>query len=408
MKKLFSLVIASILILLTGCTNLSPSVHGELAGTDGIVMTTQFPVYDKSIQEIQVVIENSSASTAEFGSQWSLEVRQGDTWMEIPFIPDMSWTMPLYLLNPNGTWTFTVHTSALDYTLKDGEYRVVKKIGDTVYAAPFKIGESMITAQSPYGYAPLDTLPKDYTWEAAAADGVIVYHLDGTVDNAKRVEIFFKEYQIGMDTQLRFASFTDEGHIVLTDLFAENISGGYRIRWTQDSTRGLNYDSSQTKETYYSRLVTDGKSFFLSNHTFYTDNALLLYELSAASLGNPQWTQKIEQSMAASHIRLAVWSPDGSRSLSVSAAYPLEFYTNIYSDEGSSGYTSTLSVDGPITAIREIVWENNSKAMFVCDTAQDGVIYYAFYDTDAETVTSYTSSFYDYFIDSDGHIQIPE
>jgi len=407
MKKFFCLILTSAVVFLTGCTSLSPSSHGDLSGTGGVVMSTQFPVYDKSVQEIQVIIDNKSNSTVEYGTEWALEVLQESTWMEIPFRPDVGWTMPLIMLTPEGSWSFSIHTSSLDYTLKDGKYRVVKKIGDTVYAAEFSVGSSSVTAESPYGYVPLESLPKEYRWETAASDGVVVYHLDGTIDNAERAETFFREYKIGMSTQLRFASFTDEGHIVLTDLIAEKMSGGYRIHWRQDSTRGMDSDASRISENYYSGLITDGQSFFLSNHAFYTDNARHLYELSAASRGEDRWVKQIQDAMQGSATRLKVWSPDGSRYLAVNAEYPLEFWTGIFSTEGESGSTSTLTVDGPITAIREIVWKNNVEAMFVCDTAQEGVIYYAFYDTDAGQVTSYTSSFYDYFIDNNGNIQIP-
>lgn len=175
MKKMLVMLLG--IFMLTGCTAMVPSPHGEIAYGGAVEMYTQFPVYDRDIDRIQVMITNNGESTLEYGTEWAVEKKQGDVWVQVPFIPDAAWTQPLLSLSPGGIDSYYISSAMLDYTLQDGEYRVVKEISDTVYAAEFSIGESDVSADSPFGYVPLEKLPVDYSVEEAAADGVVIVML---------------------------------------------------------------------------------------------------------------------------------------------------------------------------------------------------------------------------------------
>ena len=121
--------------ILTGCTAMVPSPHGEIDSGSAVRMYTQFPVYDRTIDRIQVILENGGETSLEYGTEWAVEKKQGDAWVQIPFIPDAAWTQPLLMLSPGGTDSFYVSMDMLDHTMKNGQYRVVKEVSDVMYAA---------------------------------------------------------------------------------------------------------------------------------------------------------------------------------------------------------------------------------------------------------------------------------
>lgn len=52
--------------------------------------------------------------------------------------------------------------SLFEETPEAGEYRLVKEVGGSTLYAEFSLGESPYTAETPYGYAPLEELPEEY------------------------------------------------------------------------------------------------------------------------------------------------------------------------------------------------------------------------------------------------------
>ena len=101
MKKLLPLL--SLAVLLTGCTPLLSSPHGDVPESDTVILSTQFPVYDKDIDRIQVILENAGETNLEYGAEWAVETRQGDDWKQLPFAEGYGWIQPLYTLMPGGT-----------------------------------------------------------------------------------------------------------------------------------------------------------------------------------------------------------------------------------------------------------------------------------------------------------------
>ena len=156
--------------ILTGCTAMVPSPPGDIAQESAVRMYTQFPVYDKDIDRIQVIIENGGETNLNYGVEWAMEVQQGGSWKQIPYAEGYAWIQPLISLMPAGTYSYYVSMDMLDYDLKDGTYRVVKEISGEVYTAEFMIGKSTVSADSPFGYVPLEELPEDYSTEDAARD----------------------------------------------------------------------------------------------------------------------------------------------------------------------------------------------------------------------------------------------
>ena len=152
------LLLLCLLGLISCGAPMTPSSVTPGSSADGITLETQFPVYAPDIEVIQFRIENHSGKIAEFGTTWTLERMEDDVWYTIPFAPDTGFTMPLILLADGGASSGAVHLSMLDHKLKKGSYRIVKEINGTPYTVEFTVGDSPVGKNSPYGYAPPETL----------------------------------------------------------------------------------------------------------------------------------------------------------------------------------------------------------------------------------------------------------
>ena len=411
-KRLSALAHALTLALglaLLSCTGtLTPSQITPGTDEDGIVLKTQFPVYAPDVPFIQFSIANNSGETAEFGTEWTIERLEDDGWYTLPFKPDVGWTQPLFILSDGGTSSGTAHLSILDHKFKDGTYRIVKEINDTFYQAEFQIGDSPVGKDSPYGFAPMESLPLDYNEEMATKDGVIL--LDENADFSR----FFEDIAVGMNTQLRFAQKAGGG-LHVSDLTVEFVLGNMRIRWT---------DGIGSNATYSSYLVTDGTQIALSPYPTWQREITDYMRMPLHALeGNPSALAALlqqEETAIASYRSAAFWSEDGTKLLTLypdttspvsSTVYnPLQFgLSELYEGGGSSG--SMCEIDTPgMKAITGARWTGETTVMLICETDStlDDMTGYVFYDTEKHEVTGYTQSQYAPFIGEDGDIIFPE
>ena len=420
MKKWIALLTAS--CLLTGCAPLVPSPHGDVPVSETVVLSTQFPVYDNSIDRIQVILENAGDTNLNYGAEWKVEVQKGGGWKQVPFVENYAFIQPLYTLMPGGTDSFYVSMDMLDYTMKDGTYRVVKEISDGIYTAEFQIGDSPVSAESPFGYEPLDKLDADYSIEDAAEDGVVVLHTDGTVVNADRLEAFLKDYTHGMAAQIRFATYAlgDEDELFLEDVLVEKAFGRQRILYTHDSSRLAVY-SPLTYTRYFLYLTADETGrIWLSNAP--TKNDSDYTELLDGTIGvfdkDSQWADMLREYASSFPHSVGAWSPNGMRYVEASPDDVLHFYVNIrHEDGGEVGYTANLPDVKPAERITEVVWQDNTVVMLVCSNQLEGVHYYGvddttytycFYDTEAEELIRTVVSGEKYRFDENMNIVIPE
>jgi hypothetical protein len=125
----------------------------------------------------------------------------------------------------------------LNYHFTAGRYRLVQKFDDHIYFSEFELGGSKITADTPYGFSALEDLPKDYTIEAAAADGCIIAGDESTYGS---IVPFLDKVYWGVQSKIRIASKTLFGDVVLTDVECNHIDGGpAALFWTHDNTRDI-------------------------------------------------------------------------------------------------------------------------------------------------------------------------
>ena len=293
MKRLIPLI-AAVLLLLASCTAMpSPHADGALDPDTGITLAVQYPIIDKSCETLRILIENGSNAAAQFGTEWSLEKRVGSTWRVVPFRANVGFESILHSVEPGGSSPRTIRFAHHMGSLTDGEYRIVLEISGAYYTAPFSVGASAITADTPHGFAPLDTLPDDYTTDDAAADGCVVIRHGEMTDGSAALAEFLRWKG---SAQLRIASLTIEGDVVLHDI----VSDGNCFIYTRDASRDA--WGGELFRGWYANLLTDGCALYLSNHGVIDDAARYVCEI-------PEEIAETVRSFTP--LELAAWSPDG-------------------------------------------------------------------------------------------------
>lgn len=295
MKIRLFLVFMLLPILASCAARPSPHADGALDPDTGITLAVQYPIIDKSCETLRVAITNNSDKSAEFGAAWSLERRTDDGWQVVPFRENVGFEAILYMLLPGGEQIRTIHFASLAKKLTDGEYRAVFEISDAYYSAPFTVGPSNITVKTPHGFAPIDSLPDEYSLADAAADGCVCIEHGELIAGADRFAEFLR-WKGG--AQLRIASLTFEGDVVLTDI----VSDGDQFVYTRDASRDA--WGGELFRGWYANLLTDGTALYLSNHGTIDDAARYVCEIPA------EIAAKVREFTT---YTLAAWSPDGTR-----------------------------------------------------------------------------------------------
>lgn len=233
-------------------TELVISQHNEseFNSTD-FILETEHPVYSKDIDLIIYTITNQTEKEAMYGAEFAIEIQIGRNWYVCPFIDHFGWAMMGMSLFAGETRAGGVNTEVLRHELIDGSYRIIKEISDVLYCAEFEIGDSTISAETPFGFAPLDSLPSDYSITQAIENGDYVI-AENEVYNAEKLQQFIDNIGLSIRSCLRFTTLTTDGEVIVTDyIFNHNSRGRFRI--LHDTTRATG-GSGVIEEYAYSYL----------------------------------------------------------------------------------------------------------------------------------------------------------
>ncbi len=389
MKRCFAILMLFCLLHgLVSCRAV-PSPHGEIADDPiGIVLQTQYPVYADDADEIWYTIGNHSDDVAEFGTEWALEMLDGETWMTLPLKNDV-WTALLHTLPAGSRMSCSVRLSQVNAEIKDGTYRIVRMINDVPYAAEFQIGDSAYGKDTPHGFSVLDASFTDFS----------------IVSDGTRAAAFFECLLLGTPSQLRVVNEAN-GIKTVHDLTYDTFLGVPRFAYS------VLADGAVTT-TYYSFLSLSNNGLYLTNlrgdpmdACHFPADALFAGENGAYLLETLE--RYIENRQAAVTSGAIFHAPDGMRYI---ALYddPLEFGVSImYPNGGSSGSISTLAKMYGMKKITSVLWQDNTVALLICEPSHtDQMKGYVFYDTAVSEVKSYTYSGYAPKITDEG-ILIPE
>lgn len=408
MKRIWVILMAA--LLLAGCgakeETGSPAGETELPESEYETATEQSvngdPVYflkpewaeyDPSVERIWFTVENCSDAIMETGMEYQLEtLSDNGAWYQVPFKENVGWNAILIMVQPGGEMALSCWLSLFDYDFSGGgTYRIVKKIGDEVCAGQFKLVKGAeISAQTPYGYAPLEELPEDYSPIQRTADGPdgidleagVIFDGNGTY-GVERVETFLEKTRLGIPCQLRTFQDYGEGAVMTIDVIYENNHFLWRMR-QEDSVA----------EQRFAYIVTDGSAIYLANgadwhntQSYNSNKAFLVPEGTCVDL-IPGIEQDIAVRLVGNATRYQIWSADGVWSAGLSDlefSTPTEFFVTWQRPgEGSWGSMHDLqNGDGLETEILSMDWRENNTLKLEC-AAQDGTVSVLCFDPETE------------------------
>lgn len=299
-----------------------------------IEFQTEYPVIDERMESISCMISNHTGEDLEFGTEYALEVKGGEAWYQVPFPENMGWEAVAIVLPDGESFGKVINLEMMEYTFRDGEYRIVMRIGERLVKAEFRMGESQITPETPFGYLPLQELPEDYSLEEAVANGDVVFSF-GETYNLEKLLHFVQNARLGLPAMVRLVSFTVEGDPIIYDIQRNVTYGGMEwYHFSQDVTRdGFSAPDDRTIwEQNYSYLVTDGRDLYLSNYAEYREDTgnwkegrCIVFQDGLQTKEEAEevweqyetilaWTKEMtDKRLEGNSIRLKVMSPDGSR-----------------------------------------------------------------------------------------------
>ncbi|MBQ7322735.1 MAG: hypothetical protein IJW99_11605 [Clostridia bacterium] len=404
MKKWLSAIcIILMLVSLTACdASEKQYIEAELDPDTGIIMKTAYPVYDKNCEQISFIIENNSEERIEFGSDWWLERLSGKRWKRVNWEIPTAFTDILYFSEPGVKRYFQCSLKPFQKGLKDGRYRFIKEIEGAWYTAEFEIGDSPITAETPFGFLPLEDLPQNYSPEDAAADGVVVLR-DGGIVNGEIMTAFFSDWNsFDFCGQLRVMNETEGGWVV-TDLIRGDTRDSTRLTCRIVARRDGASDAVST--AYYSFFhVEDGRAYLSNRRNFTThDGVLPLY----GGIALPQEiADRIEDYRGPDNgASLIVYSPDGKIRATIREGGGLSI--------GTVGWGTVCGGEFSGKTLLDLVWQDDNTLLLIADGGEPGLYFYEFMHVDAEDMKSirtlsYTYSTHAYVRDEEGRILIPE
>ena len=141
----------------------------------------------------------------------------------------------LYTLPSGEKQAFPCVLSLFDYDFSGGStFRVIKEIGDYTAAAEFTLTKgAVISAETPYGFGPMEEVPEYGDPAELAAGGAVVFTEAGT-ENADAAETFLEKVSLGIPCQLRTLQNYYESWPMLIDV----IYDGRRLSLADAHRRG--------------------------------------------------------------------------------------------------------------------------------------------------------------------------
>lgn len=336
---------------------------------EGLTMELEHEVYDPSLTSYTYFIyNNTDQTTGVFGTPYAIQRRDGDDWVDLTMKDNVGWDDIGYTLEPGGTMALSCGFWLYEETPEAGEYRLVKEVDGAMLTAEFTLGESIYTAQNPYGFGPLEDLPERYGAADAAGTGAVIF-TDAGAENIQAVGEFLEKVALEAPCQLRTVQAHGEGIPMVIDVIYEDDSFLWRMR----------SGGEEVTERRLSYLVTDGTDIYLSDGADwdagerYGDQRVFL----VPPLQGKEWVADVEamteDRLAGNLTRYKLWSTDGIWCVRLTEE-PTAFSVSWQKPgEGSGGNSYDLADwDGPETVITGISRREDGKLTVKCETADGG------------------------------------
>ena len=382
MKRVILMLLAAAMVL-TACgkkeitaeppaeeTVQDPTCAEAISETGDYAIVCEWEEYASDVERITFFVENHTEELVETGVDFRLERLEGDTWTAVPMVENAGWVALGLSIPAGGRVPLDCYFSAYDYDFdRGGTYRIVKELKGQLAAGEFRLVEvSEISAQQPYGFAPLEELPEDFG--ASDANGNEVVFTGEWIQNLEAVTAFLNKSGSGVDCQLRTVQDYGEGAPMVIDVIYENGHFLWRM-WSQGSVT----------EQRFSYIVTDGSDLFLSNgvdwantERYGSDTAFLIPSgVTGAMLTAVE--QQAAGRLTANVTRYQIWSDDGTCSAALTEE-PTEFAVS-WQEKGKGSRGELVSLRAAVTALK---WQPDGTLRFTCGIAGDAGSYHAVFD----------------------------
>ena len=378
MRKIWLILAAC--LLLSGCGGDKGAPQPEAAEEEsaevpaGLTMELEHQVYDPSLTSYTYLIENGTEQSVDFGEVYTLQRQTADGWEDLTMRENAGWEAIGYTLGPGDTMALTCGFSLFEETPEAGEYRLVKEVGGSTLYAEFSLGESPYTAETPYGYAPLEELPEEYgiqdlDSDAPQVDGDAgVIFTSGATLSAELIPAFLEKVAMDVPCQLRTVQAYGESRPMVIDVIYEDGTFLWKMR-----------DAGEITQRCFSYIVTDGTDLYLSNGADwdagerYGDKRVFL----VPPMAGEEWVSDVESMeadrLAENTARYSLWSDDGAWNVRLTEE-PTVFSVS-WKKEGEGAWGKRFDLqdwDGIETAITGIQWQADGMLLLTCETADGG------------------------------------
>jgi len=382
MKRVILMLLAAAMVL-TACgkrettaeppaeeTVQDPTCAEAISETGDYAIVCEWEEYASDVERITFFVENHTEEPVETGVDFRLERLEGDTWTVVPMVENAGWVALGLSIPAGGRVPLDCYFSAYDHDFgRGGTYRIVKELNGQLVAGEFRMAEvSAISAQQPYGFAPLEELPEDFG--ASDANGNEVVFTGEWIQNLEAVTAFLNKSGSGVDCQLRTVQDYGEGAPMVIDVIYENDHFLWRM-WNQGAIT----------EQRFSYIVTDGIDLFLSNgvdwantERYGSDTAFLIPSgVTGAMLTAVE--QQAAGRLTANVARYQIWSDDGTCSAALTEE-PTEFAVS-WQEKGKGSRGEIFRLRTAVTALK---WQPDGTLRLTCGIAGDDGSYYAVFD----------------------------
>lgn len=361
MKRLWICLLA--FALLTGCGDSGDIAVTTVYETDDpprTALTTEWETYDPSVETVWCILSyEGEGESLEYGAPYWLDVREADgSWTQVPLAENAGWDAMLYTLPSGEKQAFPCILSLFDYDFSGGgTFRVIKEIGEYTAAAEFTLTKgAVISAETPYGFGPMEEVPEYGDPAELSAGGAVVFTEAGT-ENADAAEIFLEKVSLGIPCQLRTLQNYYESWPMLIDVIYDGRGFLWRMRTGGEIT-----------EKRFSYIVTDGTDVYLSNgadwestEQYDSEKAFLLPSGSGSFLV-PAAEAMTDDRLAENTARYRIWSGDGMRAASLTED-PAEFSViRCDPESGTWSRSWTIRELDPVINIRHVPLSNALNA----------------------------------------------
>ena len=362
----------------------TPSVHSEPDTAQDAAASAQYETYASGTGEIYIrIMNNSEDETLLYDAGFTLERLYEGEWYSA--VCPQCFEPAAKQLGPLETAAEKIDLSSFG-ELPDGQYRIIKQLGQNKYSARFDIAADGYDSIMLSGYIPLDGLPAEYTAQTAQQNGDLIKDDAGSTLNEGKLEAFLKDAGDGIPAKLRITGFTQEGYALIEDV----VFTGRYYYVERDTSRADGQTQRDISRYSYIMLFSGaGRTGIMLADSYlrlpvngeYTNTQGYVIVDDIGTLAGGQ-AEELVLGMMDEDAPLKVYSPDGKKFVS----YTKGKKTVNYEVNAESQYGSGIILPDDCAEVVALEWRDNSVVLITYGQQEGGFMRIAF-DVDIQNFT---------------------